>query len=157
MKIGTQTINGVKFEIEVLPATGMFRTEWDGDTVESTTKAALIARLTQMTRDSVRVAISAVLIDGGELIPITLTGFHQSNGNLLYKLPNRKGIQQMYKYWSTEKMLRVLTAAEQADYKALIKAQRDAQKALDRWLKAHRIDGAETVRKALAKTEAPKP
>jgi hypothetical protein len=110
-----------------------------------------------MTRDSVRVAISAVLIDGDELIPITLTGFHQSNGNLLYKLPNRKGIQQMYKYSSTEKMLRVLTAAEQADYKALIKAQRDAQKALDRWLKAHRIDGAETVRKALAKTEAPKP
>jgi len=152
VKIGTTTINGVKFEIEVSPGTGMFRTELDGDTVESPTKAALIQRLNALMRDSVRVAISAVLVEHNELTTITLTGVHAGNGNLLYTRAGKKGAQQMYRYVGNEKVLRVLTDAERAEYKGLITVQRDAGKAINTWLKARRINAAETVRKALAKT-----
>lgn len=151
MKIATQVINGAKYDIEVNPGTGLFHTTYEGETVESSTKAALIQRLKQMTRENVRVEIQAILVEHDELFPITLTGFHQSNGNLLYKQPGKKGVQQMYTYSSNEKILRPLAQTEAGDFKALLRARREAEKAVDRWLKERKINAVETVKKALAK------
>lgn len=150
MKIATQVINGHKYDIEVVPGTGMFRAEHEGETVESATKAALIQRLKQMTRENVRVEIQAILVEHDELFPITLTGFHQSNGNLLYKQHGKKGVQQMYKWSSADKVLRPLAPTEAGDFKALLRAKREAEKAVERWLKARKIDAVATVNKALA-------
>lgn len=150
MKIGTTKIHNRTFEIELL-SNGTFRTDLDGDTIASSTKAALIERLRVMTREAVRVAIPATLVEHGELWSITLTGFHSTNSNLLYKVPGRKGIQQMHRWSSLEKVLRPLTDTDRAEYKALVRAQQHAEKAVDRWLKTHRINPQEVVRKALAK------
>lgn len=154
MKVGTVKIHNRRFAIELLP-NGLFRTDLDGDTIESSTKATLIQRLRMMTRDAVRVKIAATLVEHDELKAIVLIGFHSSNGNLLYTVPSKKGVQQMYKYSSTEKVLCVLDDKGRAEYKALVKAQQTAEKAVNQWLKAHRLDPQEMVRKALAKAAPP--
>lgn len=148
MKVGTVEIHNRKFKIELLP-NGVFRTDLDGDTIKSSTKTALIQQLRTMLPNAVRVEIPATWVSSDKLTPIVLTGLHSTNGNLLYKVLGKKGVQQMYKWSRHENVLRPLDDGDRAEFKALVKAQWGAQKAVDAWLKARRINPRKVVRKAL--------
>lgn len=146
-KIATEEVNGIAYGI-LVDGNGTFYAEVDGTMMQAATKAQLVDKLKLLKRLK-PVAVSATLVYSDQLIPITLTGIHAANKNVIYRIDGKPGAQQLSGY-SRDEVLRAITADEQSEYASLQKAEKAAHEAVTKWLKARVVSPKKLIEEARA-------
>ena len=153
--IGKETIDGVDYEVQVSDS-GKFLVIFDGDQLTADTKKAVIDKLRTAVRSHKRVEVPVTHVrtryrgdqEVDEPENLILTGIHGSSRNLLYRVEGKKGRDASGQLSHYDTILRRLTKDEVEEFKRLGKAKRDAEKDLERFISARKIDARAVVTKA---------
>lgn len=132
----------------VVTSDGVFWAEWEGESYKATTLKGLRVKLLPKVRtDTKRCEVPALYKSYGDTFePITLIGLHADNGNVLYRDKEGKTSQVGRRAIT---VYRPLNKAERNVYAALRQKVQRAERAVDSWLKARRIEPGKMVRAAL--------
>lgn len=151
------TVRGVVYPVQVKVNTyggtkpsGYFIAEVGGSRLQAETLTALYDEAMRATkRASVRVAVPFVQLGPGTTVKRgVVTTIHQASNNLVASWnPGRGDTEQIKAYGGT--YVPTLHSDEEAEYKRLYQAERDAEKALREWIKAREFNLRKAVEEAI--------
>lgn len=132
----------------VVDSTGDFWAEWEGSSFRASTfKGLRVKLLPKVREDAKRCELPALLSGYGKgWQEITLIGIHGDNGNVLYRDGDGKTLQLGRR---DHRVYRVLSASERAACRRLEGRIRQAERALQEWLKPRRLEPGKIVRQAI--------
>lgn len=162
---GTVTKNGVEVQIKV-DTEGNWYANVGDQQLAAPTKPELVKKIDKATKrvaQEVTVPFTSVSLtrhwNTGKIVRTVRSGvaygLHSGNGNVLARWDDNGEKTQLDRYdRGTDTKFVPLTSEEADEYASLYVAQVKAQKAVDEWVKARKIDLRQTVIDALEKGAA---